>query len=135
VVHQIRNSLKYVASKDQKVFIADLKPVYHAMNKDQAEANLVDLEEKWDKKYPVVIDSWRRNWDKLTTYFRYPDAIRKMIYTTNTIEGYHRQIRKVTKSNGAFTSEMALLKGGKLNVLLVIIIFFVVLVVIVKKTM
>jgi putative transposase len=110
VVHQIRNSLKYVASKDQKTFMADLKPVYQAMNKDQAETNLQDLEEKWGKKYPVVIDSWRRNWDKLTTYFRYPDAIRKMIYTTNTIEGYHRQIRKVTKSKGAFTSDMALLK-------------------------
>ncbi len=110
VVHQIRNSLKYVASKDQKPFMVDLKPVYQAINKDQAEVNLQDLEEKWGKKYPVVIDSWRRNWDKLTTYFRYPDAIRKMIYTTNTIEGYHRQIRKVTKSKGAFTSDMALLK-------------------------
>ena len=75
-----------------------------------AEINLMDLEEKWGKKYPVVIDSWRRNWDKLTTYFRYPDAIRKVIYTTNTIEGYHRQIRKVTKNKGAFTSDMALLK-------------------------
>jgi transposase-like protein len=110
VVHQIRNSLKYVASKDQKPFMVDLKPVYQAINKDQAEVNLQDLEEKWGKKYPVVIDSWRRNWDKLTTYFRYPDAIRKMIYTTNTIEGYHRQLRKVTKSKGAFTSDMALLK-------------------------
>ena len=110
VVHQIRNSLKYVASKDQKVFMTDLKPVYQAINKDQAEVNLQDLDEKWGKKYPVVIDSWRRNWDKLTTYFRYPDAIRKMIYTTNTIEGYHRPIRKVTKSKGAFTSDMALLK-------------------------
>jgi putative transposase len=110
IVHQIRHSLKYVASKDQKVFMADLKPVYQAINKDQAETNLLDLEEKWGKKYPVVIDSWRRNWEKLTTYFRYPDAIRKLIYTTNTIEGYHRQIRKVTKSKGAFTSDMALLK-------------------------
>lgn len=110
VVHQIRNSLRYVASKDQKAFMADLKPVYQAVNIDQAEVNLVDLEEKWGKKYPAVTDSWRRNWDKLTTYFRYPDAIRKMIYTTNTIEGYHRQIRKVTKSKGAFTSDMALLK-------------------------
>jgi putative transposase len=110
IVHQIRNSLKYVASKDQKVFMGDLKPVYQAINKDQAECNLLELEEKWGKKYPVVLDSWRRNWDKLTTYFRYPDAIRKIIYTTNTIEGYHRQIRKVTKSKGAFTSDMALLK-------------------------
>ena len=110
IVHQIRHSLKYVASKDQKAFMADLKPVYQAINKDQAQTNLLDLEEKWGKKYPVVIDSWRRNWERLTTYFRYPDAIRKLIYTTNTIEGYHRQIRKVTKSKGAFTSDMALLK-------------------------
>ena len=62
------------------------------------------------KKYPVVIGSWQRNWEKLTTYFAYPAAIRKLIYTTNTIEGYHRQIRKVTKTKGAFTSDMALLK-------------------------
>lgn len=110
IVHQIRHSIKYVASKDQKAFMVDLKPVYQAMNKEQAESNLGELEEKWGKKYPVVIDSWRRNWDKLTTFFRYPDAIRKMIYTTNTIEGYHRQIRKVTKNKGAFTSDMALLK-------------------------
>lgn len=110
VVHQIRNSLKYVASKDQKAFMADLKPVYQAVSKDQAELELVDLQEKWGKKYPVVIESWRRNWEKLTTYFQYSDAIRKLIYTTNTIEGFHRQVRKVTKTKGAFTSDMALLK-------------------------
>lgn len=110
VVHQIRNSLKYVASKDQKAFMADLKPVYQAVSKDQAELEFVDLEEKWGKKYPVVIESWQRNWEKLTTYFQYTDAIRKLIYTTNTIEGFHRQVRKVTKTKGAFTSDMALLK-------------------------
>ena len=110
IVHQIRNSLKYVASKDQKIFMADLKPVYQAVNKTEAEEKLEILSEKWNKKYPVVIESWRRNWEKLTTYFKYPDAIRKLVYTTNTIEGYHRQIRKVTKTKGAFTSDMALLK-------------------------
>ena len=110
IVHQIRNSLKYVTSKDQKVFMADLKPVYQAVNKSEAEEKLETLSEKWNKKYPVVIESWRRNWEKLTTYFKYPDAIRKLVYTTNTIEGYHRQIRKVTKTKGAFTSDMALLK-------------------------
>lgn len=68
------------------------------------------MQEKWGKKYPVVIDSWLRNWDKLSTYFQYPEAIRKLIYTTNTIEGFHRQVRKVTKTKGAFTSDMALLK-------------------------
>ncbi|MEO6134494.1 MAG: IS256 family transposase [Ginsengibacter sp.] len=110
IVHQIRNSLKYVASKDQKIFMADLKPVYQAVNKSEAEEKLEALSEKWNKKYPVVIESWKRNWEKLTTYFKYPAAIRKLVYTTNTIEGYHRQIRKVTKTKGAFTSDMALLK-------------------------
>jgi putative transposase len=110
VIHQIRHSLKYVASKDQKAFIADLKPVYQATTKEMAYIELVDLEEKWGKKYPVVIDSWKRNWEKLTTYFQYSDAIRKLIYTTNTIEGFHRQVRKVTKTKGAFTSDTALLK-------------------------
>jgi transposase-like protein len=110
VVHQIRNSIKYVASKDQKPFMADLKPVYQAASKDEAEHQLQELEAKWGKKYPVVIDSWHRNWEKLSTYFKYSPAIRKLIYTTNTIEGFHRQIRKVTKTKGAFTSDMALLK-------------------------
>jgi len=110
IVHQIRNSLKYVASKDQKIFMRDLKPVYQAINIAEAQQNLESLSEKWNKKYPVVIDSWQRNWEKLTTYFKYPAAIRKLVYTTNTIEGYHRQIRKVTKTKGAFTSDMALLK-------------------------
>lgn len=110
IVHQIRNSMKYVASKDQKSFMQDLKPVYQAVSKDQAEDKLAELEEKWSKKYPVVTGSWRNNWEKLSAYFEYPPAIRKLIYTTNTIEGFHRQVRKVTKSKGAFTSDMALLK-------------------------
>jgi len=110
IVHQIRNSLKYVASKDQKEFMKDLKPVYQAISKEEAGMNREKLEAKWGKKYPVVLSSWQRNWDKLTTYFKYPADIRKLIYTTNTIEGYHRQIRKVTKTKGAFTSDMALLK-------------------------
>ncbi len=110
IVHQVRNSIRYVASKDQKSFMADLKPVYQAVSKDEAEHQLEQLQEKWGKKYPVVVDSWRRNWDKLSTYFQYSDAIRKLIYTTNTIEGFHRQVRKVTKTKGAFTSDMALLK-------------------------
>jgi putative transposase len=110
VVHQIRNSLKYVASKDQKEFMKDLKPVYQAVSKQMAENELEKLAESWQKKYPIVIESWQRNWEKLSTYFKYPEAIRKLIYTTNTIEGYHRQIRKVTKTKGAFTSDMALLK-------------------------
>jgi len=110
VVHQIRNSLKYVASKDQKEFMAELKPVYRADNEAQALDELAKLKEKWEKKYPMVINSWENNWPKLSTYFKYPAGIRKLIYTTNTIEGFHRQIRKVTKNMGAFTSDMALLK-------------------------
>jgi putative transposase len=110
IVHQIRNSIKYVASKDQKLFMADLKPVYRADNENQALSELEGLKEKWNKKYPMVINSWEKNWAKLSTYFKYPSGIRKLIYTTNTIEGYHRQIRKVTKNKGVFTSDVALLK-------------------------
>ncbi len=110
IVHQIRNSLKYVASKNQKEFMVDLKEVYRASNKDIAEDNLRLLSEKWGKKYPVVITSWNNNWHKLSTYFKYTEDIRKLIYTTNTIEGFHRQVRKVTKNKTAFTTDMALLK-------------------------
>jgi transposase-like protein len=110
IIHQIRNSLKYVASKDQKSFMRDLKLVYRADTKELAESELDNLEEIWGKKYPIVIKSWRVNWDDLTTYFAYTPEIRKMIYTTNAVEGYHRQIRKVTKTKGAFTSDMALVK-------------------------
>jgi len=110
VIHQIRNSLKYVASKDQKEFMKDLKLVYQAETKDQAETALLDLEEKWGKKYPVVLRSWNDNWDRLSTYFEYSRPIRKLIYTTNAVEGFHRQVRKVTKTKGAFTSDMALMK-------------------------
>jgi len=110
IVHQIRNSLKYVASKEQKEFVKDLKKVYKASTKDLAETELLNLEEKWAKKYPIVIESWQKNWDKLSTYFQYTEPIRRLVYTTNPIEGYHRQIRKITKTKGAFTNEMALLK-------------------------
>ena len=110
IVHQIRNSLKYVASKNQKEFMADLKEVYRASSKEVAEEKLEELSAKWEKKYPAVITSWKNNWHKLSTYFKYSEDIRKLIYTTNTIEGFHRQVRKVTKNKGAFTSDMALLK-------------------------
>ncbi len=110
IVHQIRNSCKYVASKDQKEFMRDLKQVYRAETKDMAEMELENLAGKWEAKYPIVIASWQNNWEKLTTYFQYTAPIRKLIYTTNAVEGYHRQIRKVTKTKGAFTSDIALLK-------------------------
>ncbi|SHM24963.1 Transposase (or an inactivated derivative) [Salegentibacter salegens] len=110
IVHQIRNSMKYVASKDQKDFMKDLKLVYKADTKDQAESALLDLEEKWGKRYPIVIRSWNDNWDRLSAYFEYTAPIRKLIYTTNAVEAFHRQVRKVTKTKGAFTNDMALLK-------------------------
>ena len=110
IVHQIRNSLKYVASKDQKVFLSELKLVYKADTKEIAEQELDKLADKWAEKYPVVIASWRNNWEKLSTYFKYTKPIRKIIYTTNTVEGFHRQIRKATKTKGAFPSDDALLK-------------------------
>ena len=110
IVHQIRNSLKYVTSEDQKPFIKDLKRVYQVSKKETAAKNLDALEEKWGGKYPAIIKSWRSNWDELTAYFKYSAQIRKIIYTTNTVEGFNRQIRKITKSKGAFPSEDALLK-------------------------
>lgn len=110
VVHQIRNSLKYVASKNQKEFMVDLKRVYKANSKDIAEVELDALESKWNSKYPIVIRSWRNNWERLSQYFKYPDDIRRIIYTTNTIEAVHRQFRKLTKTKGAFPNQDSLLK-------------------------
>ena len=110
IVHQVRNSLQYVASKDQKAFLKDLKAVYRAATKDLAEQRLDELDSAWGKKYPIVIKSWRVNWEELSSYFKYPEEIRRIIYTTNVIEGFHRQLRKVTKTKGAFTNETALLK-------------------------
>jgi len=110
IVHQIRNSLKYVVSKEQKEFMKDLKEVYKATNKEYAEQKLLELSEKWGKKYPLVIKSWMTNWERLSQYFKYPPEIRKMIYTTNPIESLNRQIRKITKTKGMFSSPNALEK-------------------------
>ena len=110
IVHQIRNTLRYTASKDQKEMVRDMKKVYKADTKELAELGLEELTKKWQDKYPKVTESWNRNWDELSCYFKYNAAIRRLIYTTNPIEGYHRQIRKVTKTKGAFTSEQALMK-------------------------
>lgn len=110
IVHQIRHSIKYVASKDQKPFMADLKTVYQADTKEIAEHKLLELDENWGQKYPMVLRSWQNKWEELSTYFKYSAEIRRLIYTTNPIEGFHRQVRKYTKSKGAFTSENALVK-------------------------
>jgi putative transposase len=110
IIHQIRNSLKYIASKNQKEFMVDLKKVYQASSKENAEHYLLKLDEKWGEKYPMVIKSWQSNWDHLSHYFQYSSEIRRLIYTTNAIEGFHRQVRKFTKTKGAFTNENALFK-------------------------
>ena len=110
-VHQIRNSVKYVDSKHQKEFLKDLKRVYGAVSKEAAETELDNnLEAKWGEQYPIVIKSWCDNWEQLTEFFQYTKEIRRVIYTTNTVEGYHRQIRKVTKNKGVFPSDTALEK-------------------------
>lgn len=102
VIHQIRASLRYVTWKDYKAFIADLKTVYGAPSRQEAERQLDRVEEVWGKRYPAAIRSWRVNWEDLATYFDYPSEIRKLIYTTNRIEAYNRQLRKVIKTKGSF---------------------------------
>ena len=110
IVHQIRYSTKFISYKDLKPFMADLKLVYKADTEDLALTALEDLEEKWGKKYPASIGSWRNNWTQLSTYFKYPSEIRKLIYTTNSIENFNRQLRKVTKSKTIFPTDDALFK-------------------------
>jgi transposase-like protein len=110
IIHQIRNSLKYVASKNQKAFMADLKCVYRALTLNAAEQALDELEARWGEKYPMVIKSWRSKWMTLSAYFKYPDYVRTAIYTTNAVEAVHRQFRKLTKTKGGFANENSLLK-------------------------
>ena len=110
VIHQIRNSMKYVSYKEQKEVLADLKTVYQALNLEEAEFAFEEFKEKWGKRHPIIIKSWENNWIELTTYFEYPYELRKMIYTTNIIESYHRQLRKVTKTKTAYPTDDALRK-------------------------
>ena len=110
VIHQIRNTLKYVASKDQKIFMKELKEVYKASTEEVALINLDSLEERWGSKYSLAIKSWRNNWEILATFFKYPEEIRTVIYTTNAVEAVHRQFRKVTKSKSLFPNDDALKK-------------------------
>ena len=110
IVHQIRNSLKYVGSSNQKQFAHELKNVYQAFTKEEAELELDKLEEKWGKKYPIVFTSWRNKWENLSVYFKFHADIRKVIYTTNIIESVHRQFRSLTKTKGAFPNDNSLLK-------------------------
>jgi putative transposase len=110
IIHQIRNSLRYVSWKDRKAFVQDLKQVYRAANREAGEANLVSLREKWGDKYAIAVRSWENNWEELATFFDYSAEIRRLIYTTNTIEGYNRQLRKVTKNKASFPSREAVRK-------------------------
>lgn len=110
IIHQIRYTLKFVSWKDKKQFMKDLKQVYKAVSKEQAEAKLVELSENWSDKYAVAVKSWEDNWEELSTYFQFTEEIRKLIYTTNLLEGYNRQIRKVAKTKANFPSSESILK-------------------------
>ncbi|CAG5011364.1 IS256 family transposase ISWpi15 [Dyadobacter sp. CECT 9275] len=108
IIHQIRTSIRYVPEKDKKSVIADLKPVYKAVNHEKAYEKLLEFDDKWGKKYHLAMKTWMDNWVNLSTFFEFTAEIRKVIYTTNAIEGMHRQIRKITaaaaaKTTGAFT--------------------------------
>lgn len=111
IVHQIRNSIKYIAYKDQKEFIQDLKTVYKSASEEIAFQNLGLLESKWGKKYQIVIQSWYNNWEHLSTFFKYPVEIRRIIYTTNTLEGFNRQLRKYTKTKSIYPTDESLKKS------------------------
>lgn len=111
VVHQIRNTLNYVSYKHRKEFAKDLKLVYTSATEEMALNELTLLEEKWDKHYAIALRSWRNNWDELATYFKYPQEIRTLIYTTNSMESYNRLLRKVTKSKSIFPSDDSLHKS------------------------
>jgi len=111
LVHQVRNSIRYVSYKDVKKVTADLKPIYQAPSADAGYAELQAFRAKWDKQYPLIGRSWEKNWPEISTFFKYSPEIRKLIYTTNTIESYHRQLRKVTKGKSIFPNDDALLKA------------------------
>lgn len=110
IVHQIRNSCKFVPYKDRKAVCADLKKIYGAVNLNDAEFALEELRENWDKKYPNILKSWDKNWTELTAFFEFPQEIRKIIYTTNTVESYHRMVRKFTKSKAIFPTDDSIRK-------------------------
>ena len=110
IIHQIRNTTKFVSYKELKPLMADLKRIYAAPTEEIALAELDSFDETWSGKYPKIAKSWKDNWANLSTYFKYPEAVRRLIYTTNAIEGFNRQLRKVTKSKTVFPSDDSLLK-------------------------
>ena len=110
IIHQIRNTTRFVSYKDLKPLMADLKKVYAAVDEATALSELDNFDEKWSGKYPKIAISWRNNWANLSTYFKYPQEVRTLIYTTNAIEGFNRQLRKVTKNKGVFPTDDSLIK-------------------------
>jgi transposase-like protein len=110
VIHQIRNSLRYVSWKERKAMAKDLRSIYEAATEEDGAAALEEFAEKWDKRYPHVSVSWKKNWGEISTFFKYPPEIRSLIYTTNPIESLHRQIKKVAKNKSSFPNEQALVK-------------------------
>lgn len=116
VIHQIRNSTKYVSYKDIKEVVSDLKKIYGAVTIENAEYGLLEFEEKWDKKYPQIVKSWRTNWAELTTYFKYPQEVRRLIYTTNAVEGFHRMLRKYTKTKTIYPTDDSVKKSVYLSI-------------------
>ena len=110
IIHQIRNTTRFVSYKEIKPRMADLKKMYAAPTEETTLSEWDSFDEKWSGKYPKIAKSWRDNWVNLSTYFKYPEAVRRLIYTTNTIEGFNRQLRKVTKSKTVFPSDDSLLK-------------------------
>ena len=110
IIHQIRSSTRYVSYKDIKSLMSDLKKVYQAVNEDEALNALIEFKEKWQQTYPSCVKSWEENWDILSTFFAYPAEVRKIIYTTNIIEGLNRQFRKITKNKPSFTNDDSLRK-------------------------
>lgn len=110
IIHQLRNSFKYVSYKDLKAFAKDFKAVYTAISEEAAYTELEALDEKWGKKYPFALKSWHANWDVLSPFFKFPTDVKRIMYTTNIIESLHRQLRKVTKSKSIFQSDQALEK-------------------------
>ncbi len=116
IIHQIRNSTKYVSYKDLRPIMADLKLIYKAATFDEAEYQLLSFEEKWNKKYPQIAKSWRGNWTELSAYFKYPEEVRRIIYTTNAVEGFHRMLRKITKTKTSYPTDESLKKSIYLSI-------------------
>ena len=116
IIHQVRNSCKFVPYKDRKAVCADLKKIYGAVNLEDAEYAKEEFREKWDRKYPNILKSWDKNWAELTSFFEFPNEIRRIIYTTNAVEGYHRMVRKFTKTKSIFPTDDSIRKTIYLSI-------------------